>query len=289
METQRENSASNLLGGVWCFLRKCLFFVLSFGPMPNHIAFIMDGNRRYAKSRRVKQGNGHRAGFTALTSVLQYCYEMGVKYVTVYAFSIENFKRQPDEVQSLMDLMKQKIDELLKEESIVNKYRIRINFWGNLSLLSEPVRLAAEKAMASTARNTGPVFSVCVAYTSTNEIMHAVEESCVEKRGRIRKGYNNGYKDESVQADNKDSVISVTDLERHLYTSDCPDPDIVIRTSGETRLSNFLLWQTTFSHLQNPVPLWPEFSFRHLVWAILEYQRIYPYLEQRRTSSKEKN
>ncbi|KAG1362532.1 dehydrodolichyl diphosphate synthase 6 [Cocos nucifera] len=288
MEKHHESSVSNLLGGVWCFLRKCLFYVLSFGPIPNHIAFIMDGNRRYAK-RSLKEDSGHRVGFTALIYVLQYCFEMGVKYVTVYAFSIDNFKRQPDEVQSVMDLMKEKIDELLKEESIVNKYGVRINFWGNLYLLSEPVRLAAEKAMAITARNMGPVFSVCVAYTSTNEIMHAVEESCIERREKIRKGYGNGYKDELVGADKMDSVISVTDLEQHLYTSDCPAPDIVIRTSGETRLSNFLLWQTTFSHLQNPAPLWPEFSFRHLVWAIIEYQRVYPYLEQRRGSSKKED
>ncbi|XP_010907458.1 dehydrodolichyl diphosphate synthase CPT3 [Elaeis guineensis] len=288
MEKHRGSIISNPLGGVWCFLRKCLFSVLSLGPMPHHIAFIMDGNRRYAK-RSLKQDSGHKVGFTALTSVLQYCFEMRVKYVTVYAFSIDNFKRQPSEVQSLMDLMKEKIDELLKEESIVNKYKVRINFWGNLCLLSEPVRLAAEKAMAITAGNMGPVFSVCVAYTSTNEIMHAVEESCVERRDKIRKGYSNGYKDELVRADKMDSVILVADLEQHFYTSDCPGPDIVIRTSGETRLSNFLLWQTTFSHLQNPAPLWPEFSFRHLVWAIIEYQRVYPYLERRRSSSKKED
>ncbi|XP_010914203.1 dehydrodolichyl diphosphate synthase CPT3 isoform X1 [Elaeis guineensis] len=286
MDKHHESSASNFLEGVWCFLRKCLFSVLSFGPIPKHIAFIMDGNRRFAKSRNVKKGAGHRVGFTALTSVLQYCYEMGVKYVTVYAFSIDNFKRQRDEVQSLMDLMKEKIDELLMKESIVNKYGVKINFWGNLSLLSEPVRLAAEKAMASTARNTGPVFSVCVAYTSTNEIVHAIEESFVEKGDRIQERYCNSYSDESIWADNMDGVISVTDLEQHFYTADCPDPDIVIRTSGESRLSNFLLWQTTFSHLQNPVPLWPEFSFRHLIWAVLQYQRVYPYLEHRRSSSK---
>nr|CAD1825837.1 unnamed protein product [Ananas comosus var. bracteatus] len=241
--------------------------MLSFGPMPNHIAFIMDGSRRYAKNRIVQQGTGHRVGFKALTSTLQYCYEMGVKYVTVYAFSIDNFKREPAEVQSLMDLMKEKIDELLNRESIVSKYGIRINFWGNLNLLTEPVRLAAMKAMTATAKNTGPVLSICVAYTSTNEIMHAVEKAWEEKRKEIEQ---------------MDSAISVGDLERHLYTANCPDPDIVIRTSGETRLSNFLLWQSDYGHLQNPHPLWPEFCLRHLIWAILEFQRVYPYLQERR-------
>jgi len=282
MEKKSDIKGLTLLRSIWVFFCRCLFLVLSFGPMPNHVAFIMDGNRRFAKNRDIKQGGGHKVGFAALISTLQYCYEMGVKYVTVYAFSIDNFKRKPDEVQSVMNLMLEKIDELLKEESIVNEYGMRINFWGNLKLLSEPVRLAAEKAMSSTAKNTGPVLSVCVAYTSTDEIMHSIEESCTEKINEIREGCVNGY-DSDVEG-----MISVADLEQHLYTAGCPEPDIVIRTSGETRLSNFLLWQTTFSHLQNPVPLWPEFSLRHLVWAILEYQKVYPYLKELRSKSKEK-
>lgn len=268
---------------IWGFLRKCLFLVLSFGPMPNHIAFIMDGNRRFAKSRGMKQDGGHNGGFSALISTLQYCYEMGVKYVTVYAFSIDNFKRKPDEVQSLMNLMQEKIDELLKRDSIISQYGIRINFWGNLKLLSEPVRLAAEKAMTITAKNSGPVFSVCVAYTSTDEIVHAIEESCAEKVNELGLGYN------SCHHDDMGNIISVTDVEQHLYTADCPEPDIVIRTSGETRLSNFLLWQTTFSHLQNPIPLWPEFSLRHLVCSILGYQKVYPYIKELRSKSKRMN
>ncbi|XP_020251467.1 dehydrodolichyl diphosphate synthase 6-like [Asparagus officinalis] len=282
MEKKSSIKSSTLLGRIWGFFQKCLFLVLSFGPMPNHIAFIMDGNRRFAKSRGIKQGGGHSIGFAALISTLQYCYEMGVKYVTVYAFSIDNFKRKPEEVQSVMKLMQEKIDELLKEESIVNEYGIRINFWGNLKLLSDPVRLAVEKAMTTTAKNTGPVLSVCVAYTSTDEIMHAIEESCTKKINKVQERNGSGY-------EIMENLVSVADLEQLLYTADCPDPDIVIRTSGETRLSNFLLWQTTFSHLQNPSPLWPEFSFRHLVWAILEYQKVYPYLKELRSKNKKQN
>ena len=282
MEKKGDTKGSTLLQNIWGFFRKCLFLVLSFGPMPNHIAFIMDGNRRFAKSRGVKQGGGHRVGFAALISTLQHCYEMGVKYVTVYAFSIDNFKRKPDEVESVMSLIQEKIDELLKEKSIVNQYGIRINFWGNLKLLSEPVRLAAEKAMTSTSKNTGPVLSVCVAYTSTDEIMHAIEQLWAKKISKIQVNAN-GY-DVDMGC-----TVSVADLEQHLYTAGCPDPDIVIRTSGETRLSNFLLWQTTFSHLQNPSPLWPDFSLRHLVWAILEYQKIYPYLKELRSKSKKRH
>ncbi|PKU86587.1 dehydrodolichyl diphosphate synthase 6 [Dendrobium catenatum] len=270
-----------------CYMvRRCIFYVLSIGPMPNHIAFIMDGNRRYANKRSLERGTGHRAGFSALISILRYCYEMGVKYVTIYAFSIDNFRRKPEEVQSTMDLMKEKIDELLKEQSFVNEYEVRLNFWGNHNLLNDPLRLSVEKAMRSTCHNTGPVLSVCVAYTSTDEIAHAIEMSCHEKRDLMKELHACGCKNDFFEEFDMQSVISVADFERHLYTSGCPDPDIVIRTSGETRLSNFLLLQSSFSHLQNPTPLWPDFSFSHLVWAILKYQRGHPYLQERSRRSK---
>ncbi|KAK8962066.1 Dehydrodolichyl diphosphate synthase 6 [Platanthera guangdongensis] len=269
---------STIFGNLCCMFRRCLFSVLSIGPIPDHIAFIMDGNRRYAK--RTQISTGHRVGFSALISVLRYCYEIGVKYVTIYAFSIDNFKRKPEEVQSTMDLMKEKIDELLEEHSIVNKYGIRMNFWGNLNLLNDAVRLSVEKAMRNTSNNTGPVLSVCVAYTSTNEIAHAIEKSCCQKTEMMKRMHANGFENGVVEK-NTQTMVTVVDLEMHLFSNDCPDPDIIIRTSGETRLSNFLLWQSSFSHLQNPTPLWPEFSLRHLVWAILSYQRAYPYLQNR--------
>lgn len=269
---------TGVLASLQTFLRKCLIAVLAYGPMPKHIAFIMDGNRRYAKFRSIQEGTGHRVGFSALMSNLLYCYEMGVKYITVYAFSIDNFKRDPSEVQTLMDLMEEKINELLENSNVINKLNCRINFWGDLDMLCEPVRLAAQKLMEKTAENTGLVLSVCMPYNSTSEIVNAVNKVCAERREMLQKenGTSNGVHSE----------ISVADLDRHMYSAGCPDPDIVIRTSGETRLSNFLLWQTTFSHLQNPDPLWPEFSFRDLVWAILQYQRAHPYLEQNRKLAK---
>jgi ditrans,polycis-polyprenyl diphosphate synthase len=239
----------------------------------------MDGNRRYAKFRSIQQGAGHRAGFSTLIANLQYCYEMGVKYITVYAFSIDNFRRDPSEVQSLMQLMEEKINELLESRSVINKINCKVNFWGNLDLLCEPVRVAAQKLMESTAGNTGLIFSICMPYNSTSEIVNAVNVVCSEKREMLQREHAG---DSNGQAANSDlhPEISVADLDQHMYSTGCPDPDIVIRTSGETRLSNFLLWQTTFSHLQNPDALWPEFSSRHLVWAILQYQRAYSYLEQ---------
>ncbi|TKY44443.1 Dehydrodolichyl diphosphate synthase 6 [Spatholobus suberectus] len=115
-------------------------------------------------------------------SILRYCYELGVKYVTVYAFSIDNFKRKPKEVQSLMELMREKIEELLQQESLINEYGVRLHFIGDMQLLTEPVRVAVEKAMRVTAHNNQRVLLICVAYTSCHEIVHAVQD-VVRKNG----------------------------------------------------------------------------------------------------------
>ncbi|CAL9079741.1 unnamed protein product, partial [Musa textilis] len=280
MRKRSRKFVAKILGRLWRLFRRWLFLTLSIGPMPEHIAFILDGNRRYAKKKNLKMGAGHNVGFNSLVVVLRYCYELGVEYVTVYAFSIDNFRRKPEEVKGLMALMKEKIDELLEEDTIVHKFGLRIKFWGNLDMLSEPARVAAERAMAATANNTGPVLSVCVAYTSTNEIVRAIKKSCSTKRDETAEG-SLGFTGDPLR-DGACGSIAVADMEDNLDSADCPDPDIIIRTSGETRLSNFLLWQSTLTHLQNPIPLWPEFSLRNLIWAILEYQRVYPYFEARR-------
>ncbi|XP_076952387.1 dehydrodolichyl diphosphate synthase CPT3-like [Bidens hawaiensis] len=260
MDIKQRKQIYNNLG---TFARKCIYGILSVSTLPNHIAFIMDGNRRYSKQNNLVDGEGHKLGYSTLMSMLRYCYELGVKYVTVYAFSIENFKRSPEEVQSLMDLMEEKIEGLIKEESLVNQYGVRVHFIGNLKLLNKPVRLAAERAMNATAKNSKAVLSICIAYTSTDEILHAVQESCDEKWDEVEK-----------------NVINVLDIERNMYMAVAPDPDIIIRTSGETRLSNFLLWQSSSCLLYSPSVLWPEIGFRHLVWAILDFQRKLYYLNK---------
>ncbi|EXB95131.1 Dehydrodolichyl diphosphate synthase 6 [Morus notabilis] len=336
---------SQLFRGSVTFLRKCLFNVISIGPIPDHIAFIMDGNRRYAKKQNSAEGAGHKAGYSSLMSMLGYCYELGVKYVTVYAFSIDNFKRRPEEVQYLMDLMLEKIDELLEHEGIINQYGIRVYFIGNLKLLNEPVRVAAEKAMKATAKNNKAVLLVCVAYTSRDEIVHAVKESCKNKRrelqthlgSKVANGASEGVEEDKKMGLNKGLVIhdaqddglegseavektdrmlykgegnsddiatrtckglledaevrekqrklpsiKLVDVEKHMYMGVAPNPDILIRSSGETRLSNFLLWQTANCSLSSPAVLWPELGLRHLVWAVLNFQRSYQYFEKKR-------
>lgn len=256
-----------MIEGVASFLRKQVRSILSVGPIPRHIAFIMDGNRRYAKTKSL-EGTGHRAGSLALMNMLKYCYELNVKYVTIYAFSIDNFKRRPDEVQSTMNLIQEKIEELNEKESIVNLYGVRVHFIGNLNLLSEPVKSAAERVMHATAHNSKHVLSICIAYTSRDEIVNAVEETCQEKMDEFRALYTS-----ETSTDSDESLINIADIEKYMYMAVAPDPDIIIRTSGETRLSNFLLWQSASSLLYSPSVLWPEIGFWHLVRAIMDYQR----------------
>lgn len=291
MGEERIGSTFKLFHSLGSLVQNLLFRILSVGPIPNHIAFIMDGNRRYAKKKNLEEGDGHKAGFSALMSVLRYCYELGVKYATVYAFSIDNFKRKPEEVQSVMDLMQEKIEGLLKEESIVNQYGIRVYFIGNLNLLNEPVRVAAENVMRATAKNTKCVLLICVAYTSTDEIVHAVQESCLEKwEIKASNGVEMDKKGEieavnGVECEQKleeHCAIQLVDIEKHMYMSVAPDPDILIRSSGETRLSNFLLWQSENTLLCCPRALWPEVGLWHLVSAVLSFQRNYSYLEKKK-------
>ncbi|CAH8330156.1 unnamed protein product [Eruca vesicaria subsp. sativa] len=256
---------SQLLEQIHMLSRRCLFRVLSMGPLPIHLAFIMDGNRRFAKKRGLEDGSGHKAGFSALMTMLQYCYELGVKYVTIYAFSIDNFRRKPEEVQSLMDLMLVKIKSLLDKESIVHQYGIRVYFIGNLGLLNKQVRAAAEEVMKATAENSRVVLLVCVAYNSTDEILQAVKRSCADK-----------------DVERERERVRLVDIEENMQMSVAPEPDILIRSSGETRLSNFLLWQTGHCQLFSPDALWPEIGLRHLVWAILNFQRSHSYLEKKK-------
>ncbi|KAK4764019.1 hypothetical protein SAY87_013457 [Trapa incisa] len=272
MEKEGICKFKQLFSYLGCFLRKFMFSILSVGPIPDHIAFIMDGNRRFAKKRHLLEGDGHKAGYESLISILNYCYQLGVKYITVYAFSIENFKRQPEEVQLLMDLMVEKIEDLLRNGSIVDKYGMRLYFVGNLGLLSSTVRAAAEKAMQATAHNSRAVLLICVAYTSSNEMVHAVNQA-------IRKNEFDSVEEEHIE---KVPMIKINDIKRHMYMSVAPDPDIVIRSSGETRLSNFLLWQTAYSPLYSPTALWPEISIWHLIWVVLDFQRKYAYLQKKR-------
>ncbi|KAK3206028.1 hypothetical protein Dsin_020074 [Dipteronia sinensis] len=275
--------ANQLFKRLGTFMRKCMFRVLSVGAIPNHIAFILDGNRRFARKHNLPLEAGYRSGFLSLLSVLKYCSELGVKHVTLYAFSIDNFKRCPDEVRCVMDLMLEKVEVLLQEEIIVKQYGVRICFLGRLQLLSQPLRIAAEKAMKATANNTKIVIFICVAYTSTDEIIHAIQQSCIDKldnHSQARK--QTTTHDNANEGIEETTMVKLVDIDKHMYMSVAPNPDIIIRTAGGNRLSNFFLWQTTHCMLYAPAALWPEIGLWHLVWAIISFQRYHSYLEKKK-------
>nr|GEU61373.1 rubber cis-polyprenyltransferase HRT2 [Tanacetum cinerariifolium] len=313
MQEHRSVGVMNrFLGGLVRTMRRLLFRVIAVGPIPipQQIAFIMDGNRRIAKKWQLEEGAGHKAGFLALMAVLKYCYEKECKYVTVYAFSIDNFSRSPDQVQYLMELMHEKIEAFMNEVDIVNNYGVRVVFVGDLDRLYEPVKIAAQQAMAVTAHNTKTYLLICEAYSSSHEIQHAVSYACKEKSGGVQALANPelltrvlgrgqmgrvgsvwviGAKKEwglspkanvrvlhtaelnvtelSINGNGNVShgvaeVIKVMDLEKHMYMGVVPDPEILVRSLGETRLSNFLLWQSTNSVLYSPKALWPGMGLR---------------------------
>ncbi|XP_057966302.1 dehydrodolichyl diphosphate synthase CPT3-like [Malania oleifera] len=286
--SSEDSIASQIFWNISNLLRKAFFSVLSVGPVPSHVAFILDGNRRFAKKNKLSEGAGHVAGFLAVINMLKYCYELGIKYATIYAFSLDNYRRRPDEVQLLMNLMQIKMEELNEVRGLVNQFGVRVYFIGNIHLLPENVRKAAEKLMETTAKNTKAVLAVCLAYTSTNEIMLSVRQSCEEKWKNcpVAAPAENGMNGTDTGGWQKGECIEVGDLEKHMFMAVTPEPDILVRTSGETRLSNFLLWQTTHCLLYSPFALWPEIGFQHLVWAVLNFQRHHAYFQKNKEKEK---
>ncbi|XP_021293576.1 dehydrodolichyl diphosphate synthase 6-like [Herrania umbratica] len=284
---EKEFIERKILSGWISFFRKCVFRVLRVGPIPSHIAIIMDGNRRYAKTKKLDEGAGYDVGTLALLYMLVYCYELGVKHLTVYAFSIDNFKRKPEEVEKIMDLLRGSIPLLTR---IVKCCPLRVHFAGNLQLLGADIRIPAERLMESTADNSKFVFTICVAYNCTDEILHAVRESCREKCDHIQEirgiGASNGLlgKNGDIHQGDQD-LIKLEDIEKHMYMGIAPDPDILIRTAGEYRLSNFLLWQTSCSQLSSLFTLWPKFGIWHLVWVVLHFQRNHPYFGKKKKAA----
>ncbi|XP_060523236.1 dehydrodolichyl diphosphate synthase complex subunit DHDDS [Cylas formicarius] len=233
--------------------------VLRCGPVPRHVAFIMDGNRRYAKKVHLEKVEGHSKGFEKLSECLRWCLEIGVKEATVYAFSIENFKRSSEEVNGLMQLAREKFAKVFQDSERLEKEGICIKVIGNLSLLPRDLQNLIAKAMLLTMNNKKLVINVAFAYTSTDEIANSVKS--------VIQGVNN----------NELSVDDINEelLSKCLYTSDGTNPDLLIRTSGEVRLSDFLLWQSSNTTIYFAEVLWPEFTFYHLMAAVFKYQRSY--------------
>jgi len=219
---------------------------------PKHIGIILDGNRRWAKSNGFSINQGHKAGAENIKKIVNYAYDCGLKYLTVYAFSTENWKRDTLEVKMIMNLFDQFITDILESDE---KRKIKVKFYGNLNKLDNKLQKKIFELENKTKNNDNMVFGICLNYGGRDEIVHATKKIAEDvKRGLI-----------SVEDINIDTISN------NLYTKDVPDPDFIIRTSGEQRLSNFLTWQSTYSELYFPKIYWPEFDENQFDIAVNEY------------------
>ena len=223
--------------------------------LPKHIAIIMDGNGRWARKRHLPRVAGHRAGVTSVRYVVECASRIGIPSLTLYAFSEENWKRRPKtEVDFLMKLLAR---YLKQEVPTLHKNNVRLQYIGRLHELPKLVQEKMEWARSETSKNTGMLLTLALNYSARSELTDAF-------RSILNAAVNNG----GVQH----LKIDEETISKHLYTSHMPDPDLVIRTSGEMRLSNFLLWQLAYAEIHVVPTLWPEFRGLHLIEAIAEYQ-----------------
>ncbi len=222
--------------------------------IPEHVAFIMDGNGRWAQKRNLLRNEGHKQGVETLRQVVSSSNDLGFKIVTFYAFSTENWKRPSSEVDFLLNLPEMYLEKNLPE---LMENNVHITVIGDLEILPEATRAPIEKALEKTRENTGMILNLAINYGGRAEILMAARK-LAEKANRGE-----------LNPDNIDEKI----FEEQLYTSGFRDPDLLVRTSGEQRISNFLLWQLAYTELWYTSVYWPEFTRRHLIQAVLEYQR----------------
>lgn len=222
--------------------------------MPKHIAIIMDGNRRWAKAQGKPASFGHKAGAKTLEKIVRYANKIGLEYITVYAFSTENWKRAEEEVKALMLLLQNYLDDYAKRADTEN---IRVKILGDITALSEGMQSSIHKCMERTKDNTGVTFNIALNYGGRDEIVRAMKQ--------IAKDIQEG----------KIEIEDITEqlISNNLYTKAEPDPDLLIRTSGELRLSNFLPWQVVYSEFLFIDKSWPDFEEKDLDEAIIEYQK----------------
>jgi len=227
---------------------------IDLARLPQHIAVIMDGNGRWAKQRGKPRIFGHRAGAESVRSIIDTCRRLEIKAVTLYAFSTENWKRPPTEIKGLMQMLKRYIRSELKE---VHEHKIRFQAIGDVFGLSEDVQKEITVAAQTTANNTGMVMSVALNYGGRAEIVRAARLAFadIERRNDVI------------------DHLTESDIERNLYTHNLPDVDLLIRTSGEFRISNFLLWQLAYSEIVVTPTLFPDFRRPQIFEAILDYQK----------------
>lgn len=222
---------------------------LDMKNIPQHVAIIMDGNGRWAKERGQARLFGHNAGMEALREIVRHSQKLGVKYLTVYAFSTENWKRSADEVSGIFKLLIKYFNSEIKE---LNDNNVRVKILGDWSKIPKESAKAVQSALDTTSNNTGLVFSIALNYGGRDDIVHAVK---------------------TIAAQGRDlSSITEADISSALYTEGIPDPELIIRTSGELRISNFLIWQAAYSEIVVTPVLWPDFTPEVYEDCILQYQ-----------------
>jgi len=227
---------------------------LDLGRIPAHIAIIMDGNGRWAAARGLSRAAGHRAGLEAVRRTIEGCRDCGVRVLTLYAFSTENWRRPADEVEALMRLLG---DALADQADDLMEAGVQLRISGDLETLDPGLRAQVQQVIAMTRENRGLVLNVAYNYGGRAEIVTVVRRLAQDiGAGRLRPG-----------------EIDEAALARYLYTADLPDPDLLIRTGGEQRISNFLLWQIAYTELYFCDVYWPDFDRSHLLAAIADYQQ----------------
>lgn len=230
----------------------CILMSKNIQNIPRHVAIILDGNGRWAKKRKMPRNYGHAQGSKAVEKICEDAYNIGIKYLTVYAFSTENWKRPKDEVDALMKLLKNYLDTSIKTSQ---KNNMRVRIIGDKSSLSEDIRVKINELEEASKENTGLNFQVAINYGSRDEIIRAV------------KALSKDLKESRVAFDDIDEGV----ISQYLDTGDIPDPDLLIRTSGEQRLSNFLLWQLAYTEFYFTDVLWPDFNTEDLLKAVKHY------------------
>ena len=222
--------------------------------LPTHIGIIMDGNRRWAKSKGIPVSMGHKEGAKTLEKIVRYANKIGIKYLTVYAFSTENWKRAEEEVSALMFLLQSYIEDYSKRADSEN---IKVQFLGDISAFTPKMQKGINNCIERTKNNTGITFNIALNYGGRAEIIKAVKEIAQE------------VKEEKIEIENINEQL----ISSKLYTANQPDPDLIIRTSGEMRLSGFLTWQSVYSEILILKKYWPEFNEKDLDEAVEEYQK----------------
>ena len=244
---------------------------LDLTRLPRHVAVIMDGNGRWAQKRHLPRIAGHRSGTQSARTTIETCARLKIEALTLYAFSVENWRRPKTEIDFLMQLLR---EYLRKEMPLIQKHAIRMRFLGRIEELPAAVQKDVREAMEKTAGNKGMVLCIALNYGGRAEVVDALNAILTERNG--------------IAAS---SPITEEQLSRHLYTEGLPDPDLLIRTSGEMRVSNFLLWQIAYAEIFVTETLWPDFNRARLLEALVEFQkreRRYGGLREGEPSSDEK-